>query len=321
MSTPPNPMLDQNNALMQQSQQTMNNPMTGGVPQPSPISGIANHPVIQAIVQGLAHAMQNIGFAGAAPEQRLAGQQMENQKAETMARLAQTGAYQMGSLGISQQKADTGDVNAATRLKDVNRRMSMDEFTQGMRQQVEADKVEHNKALEALGQGRIDESAKRNDAYLQSVKNRYEIAEQNVGLGAGKLAVQQDLANILRYRSALEGVSVAQRGTQQGVQAEQELAKMETDHWLQNLVGMGGFPRAQGAVNSAVPLPGATTPTGTAPSAGPALGGPPEAPTTAAPVQTPKATNKIQAKRNQKQSQSQGIKVIRDANGKIIGIQ
>jgi hypothetical protein len=284
---------DPNQAMMGQATQAMNNPIAQPAPAPGGQIDPSIHPVIAKIIQDLAGGAQAYGWTGQSPQERVERTQMQQQKAETLARMAQTGAYQTGELGIRQQLADTANKNATTKATDVARKQTWDEFKQGMAKQQEADKVDHNKAIEALGQGRIDEASRRNDAYLESVKNRYQVAEQNVGLGYGKLAVQQDLANIMRYRSSLEAISTSQRGTDMGIKATQEMAKMESDHWLQSMLGMGGVGASQGAVQQAVPLPGATQP-----NMNP--GAPPAAPGASPAPNIP--PNKVNAKRSQKAS-------------------
>lgn len=295
---------DPTQMLMQQAQTSLQNPLAQPVPQPQGGIDQGVHPVIAAIIKALSGGAQSYGWTGIPPEQRIQRQHMEQQKAETMARMAQTGAYQEGELGIRRDLATTAGRNADTKAGELSRKQSWDEFKQSMQKQQEEDKVEHNKAIEALAQGRIDEASRHNDTYLQSVKNHYQAAEQNVGLGYGKLAVQQDLANILRYRSQLEATTVQQRGTENGVKAQLELSKMESDHWLQGLLGSGGMPSAQQSVQQALPMPGAAQPNpsqgipGVSPGGAPATGSPP---TTSLPA--PPATNKIQAKKNQQSPQ------------------
>lgn len=281
--------------ILQQSGGALSSPF-----QPTPKTaggGIdpSAHPVLAKVIQGLSNAAGAYGWTAMSPQEREQRTQMEQQKAETMARLGQTGVYQQGELEYRKSLADVAARNAATREGELGRKVSFDEFRQGMMKQQEEDKVNHNKAIEALQQGRIDEASRRNDAYLESVKNRYQVAEQNVGLGYGKLAVQEDLANILRYRSQLEAISTQQRGTDMGIKATQELAKMESDHWIQNLLGMGGVPTSQGAVQQAVPLPGAIAPTAGAPASQPTAPLPPPAP------------NKAEAKRRQKTPKVGGV--------------
>jgi len=102
----------------------MNNPMAQGVPQASPIAGIANHPIIQMIGQALARAMQNIGFVRATPQVRQQGQELEQQKAQAIAQMAQRQqqlGYEGQRVGFEGQRtaADVLASQAAARRSDV----------------------------------------------------------------------------------------------------------------------------------------------------------------------------------------------------------
>lgn len=102
----------------------MNNPMAQGVPQAAPISGIANHPLIQMIGQALARAMQNIGFVGASPQVRQQGQELEQQKAQAIAQFAQRQqqlGYEGQRVGFEGQRtaADVTASNAAANRSNV----------------------------------------------------------------------------------------------------------------------------------------------------------------------------------------------------------
>lgn len=287
MSTPPNPMLDQNTALMQQSQQTMNNPMTSGVPQPGGIPGIENHPVIQAIGQALAKAMQNIGFAGAAPEQRLAGQQMENQKAETMARLAQTGAYQMGSLDVARQKADTGQQRADTAQQDVESK----ETTRAGQLELGSKKLdlatEANAWKKDIAEGRLEQARQRISNQASQFEKTLQIRIQQVGINQAKLELEKEGLGIKQGFLDLAGTALSQKGTSEGLNTITKLQGLAYEHpLLSHVFGLDDVNSAVGKAQGAG-IPG-TAPIGTAPQS-------------AAPIQTPApATNKIDAKRNQK---------------------
>src|SRR4029077_7110948 len=95
-----------------------------------------------------------------------------------------------------------------------------------------AERAQHDQAMEALGQGRIDVAQQRADGYIQSVKNRYDVAEKQLGLGAGKLAVSEDIANIANYRAQLMATALNTADANKRAEALTAVSKLESDHWI-----------------------------------------------------------------------------------------
>jgi len=97
MSVPPS------NPLMGMAMQSMQNPNAQAVPPAQGGIDAGTHPVIASILKALAGGMQSFGSSGMGPQERVQRQQMEQEKAQAMAQLAQG---QQG-LGIKQQEANT----------------------------------------------------------------------------------------------------------------------------------------------------------------------------------------------------------------------
>src|SRR5271163_1119221 len=152
---------DPTQGLMQQAQQSLSNPMAQSVPQGGGLAGLANHPVVQAIIKAISSGAGAYGWTSTPPEQRLQAQQLEQQKAETMARLAQTSAYQQGELGyrrdlaaVAQQNADTKTKNEASQEEQ---RKTMADIAK-QKQSLADDRNEWQKDLSA---GRLDAAKQR----------------------------------------------------------------------------------------------------------------------------------------------------------------
>lgn len=343
MNTPGNPLIgqtppDPTQGLMQQAQQTMANPMTSGVPQASPIAGIANHPIIQMIGQALARAMQNIGHAGAAPEVRLQGQEMENQKAQAMARIAQEQqGLQQGQqrIGIEQQRTSQEGAFQTGQLANERQRTTQEGAYQtgqlglgGERNKIEQQRT--NQEYETKKQ-QLDQEAKRISAeYGPGGLREREVGNEtmNARSNASRAGTDAKLAQIADAREQLEA---------QYKQAEAQRAGLSTDRatlederksriaalgevygkspWYETRATTAqrmqeGIKKINDDINGRIAQAEKAAGTGMA------MGAP------AAPP------NKIQAKQQQRtgahspqQTPSAGIQIIRDANGRISGIR
>jgi hypothetical protein len=315
---------------MQQAQTTMNNPMAQGVPQPSPLSGIANHPIIQQIGQALAKAMQNIGFAGATPQVRQQGQEMEQRKAEAMANISATqqglqqgqqrigiesgraeqekayqtgelglgaernktealrtqqqGAYQTGSLAIEKQRADQEYQQKKQELAMLAEKTAAEYGPGGLRSK-EVGVEQQNAASNASRAGTDAKLASIADAREQ-LEAQYKQAEaQRAGLSTDRATLEDERKSRIAAANEIYGKSPWYETRSTSMQRMQDKIKEINDDIN------GRISQAEKAAGTGM---------GAATSALP--------------------TNKVQAKQQQN-APAAGIKVIRDANGRISGIQ
>lgn len=275
--------------LMAQAQTALSNPMGQAVPQGGGIEGIANHPLIQKLLQGLSTIAQTAGFTGQSPQERLQRTELNQNKADTLARLAQTGAYQSGELENRANMTKIAGQNADTKSSAEQRMQDMADFTKDIKQQDEDRKQSDSDSKQALGQGRLDLATQIAKQNVSKFEQTYALAKQKFGDQQARtmmieqgLGIRQQLADTLK--TALD-----QKGTEQGTAALQKFAELRAASpltmGLLDSLGMG-LPDVGSLVNKAqnMGMPG-TTPT---------------TPNTAPQQTTPAPTNKIQAKQQQK---------------------
>lgn len=333
---PPNPM----QGLMQQAQTSMQNPASSGVPQPGAIGGLENHPIVKMIGQALAKAMQNIGFAGAAPQQRLEGQEMENQKAQAMARIAQEQqGLQQGQqrIGIEQQRTNQEGAYQTGQLSNEQKRTAQEgTYQTGMLGQgAERNRIEGQRANQEYEtkKQQLDQEAKKIAAeYGPGGLREREVGNEsmNARSNASRASTDAKLAQIADAREQLEA---------QYKQAEAQRAGLSTDRatlederksriaalgevygkspWYETRATTAqrmqeGIKKINDDINGRIAQAEKAAGTGMAMGTGA-----PMAP-----------TNKLQAKQAQmapqagaQQTPSGGIQIIRDATGRISGIK
>jgi hypothetical protein len=281
MSTP-NPIA----GMMQQAQQSLSNPIAQTVPQPQGIIDPSQHPVIGAILKALSGAAQSYGWTSMPPEQRLQAQQMEQQKAETMARMAQTAAYQQGELGYRRDMADVAQQNANSRQQDVASKEEQRKTANDIRQQQVDLATDKNEWMKEMASGRLDAAKTRISNQAAQFEKTFKLRAQQVGIEQAKLELTQQGLDIKKGFLDLAGVAMQQRGTAEGMNAVLKLQGLAYEHpVLSQVFGLDDVTKAVGEAKGAgIPgVAGAATP-----------------PTTGAPIQTPAPTNKVDAKRRQK---------------------
>lgn len=293
MSTPANPMQaqtppDPTQGLMQQAQQSMNNPMGQAVPQDGGMGALMNHPVIQKILQGLGQIASSYGWTGQTPQERLERTQMDQQKAETMARLAQTGAYQQGEIENRQNLATIAQQNADTRQKGEASQEEQRKTMADIAQQKADLLSEANDWKKDLAQGKVAQAKQRIDNQASQFEQTFQLRAKQVGIEQAKLELAAQGMEIKKGFLDLAGSALSQKGTQDGLQTLQQLTNIEYEHPI--LSQILGVDDIKSRVNQAQ---GAGIP-GTTPGAAPAVGGPTSV------VPAPPAQNKLQAKQNQK---------------------
>lgn len=279
--------------LMQQSQAAMANPMGQAVPQAGGLIDALKHPLVAGLIKALGQAAQSYGWTAMMPQEREERTQLQQQKAETLARLAETGAYQEGMLGlrgrqvdVNQQKADTAAAGEAS-LADYRK----------FEQQNAQDKLElakdANDWKQAMAAGRLDKAQQLIDQKASQFEQKFQLAQKQFGLEETKTALQGEGMGIKQGMLDLAKTALAQRGTEQGAQMLSKIQQFKIEHPIMSqFMDMSDLDQLVGGAG-ATGLPGVTQ---VAPSPQPTPTG---VPTPASPPQ-----GKAAAKRNQQAAPS-----------------
>lgn len=288
---PQAPPPDPTQGMMASAQQSMNNPMAQAVPQMGGgIQGLAQHPVVQKIIQTITQALQGAGWTGASPQERLERTQLEQQKAETMARLAQTGAYQSGELQNRQNLATIAQQNADTKTKNEASQEEQRKTMADIAQQRQDLVTEANEWKKDLAAGRLSQAKQRLDNQASQFEQTVKLRAQQVGIEQAKLELAQTGMGIKQGFLDLANTALSQKGTSEGLQAIQQIQGLAFEHPVLNQIfGLDDVTKRVGQAEGAG-IPGVGTG-----GAAPTVGAP------SAPAATPPA-NKVQAKQNQKKS-------------------
>jgi hypothetical protein len=282
---------DPNQAMMGQATQAMNNPIAQPAPSPQGQIDSGVHPIIAKIIQALATGAQSYGWTGQSPQERLERTQMQQQKAETLARMAQTGAYQTGELGIRQQMADTAQQRAGTQAEDVKSKTESRDTANQIKQQMADLASEKNEWQKDMSAGRLAQAKQRISNQAAQFEQTFKLRSQQVGIEQAKLELAQQGMGIKQGFLDLANTALNQKGTAEGIDTITKLQGLAFEHpILSQVFGLDDVTKAVGQARGAG-MPG-TTPGGAAP------GGP------TAPLPAPPApnipTNKVSAKRSQK---------------------
>lgn len=284
MSTPPNPI----QAMMDASQTSLQNPMASTVPQGGGVIDPAQHPVIAAIIKALSSGAGAYGWTSMPPQQRLEAQNLEQQKAETMARLAQTGAYQQGELETRRQQADTAEDRAKSYQQSVESQAAARETANQIKQQMADLAQEKNSWQKEMAQGRLDQAKQRISNQAAQFEKTFRLRAQQVGIEQAKLELAEQGMGIKQGFLDLAKTALSQKGTAEGLNTITKLQGLAYEHpILSQIFGLDDVTKAVGEAQGAG-IPGVGT------QAAPTVAAP-----TTAPVQTP-APNKISAKQKQK---------------------
>jgi hypothetical protein len=280
---------------MQQAQTSMQNPMAQAVPQSGGVIDPSIHPIIAKIIEALSGGAKAYGWTAMPPAERLERTQMEQQKAETMARLAQTGAYQQGELGYRRDMADVASQNAKTRQEEEQRKREQGETALTIKQQMADLATEKNEWQKELASGRLDAAKTRISNQAAQFEKTLGIRIKQVGIEQAKLELAQTGMGIKQGFLDLAGAALNQKGTAEGLQAIQAIQNLAFEHPIQSQ--LFGLEDVTKRVNESR---GAGMP-GVSPGGAPATGGP------TAPLPSPPAPNKIDVKRNARKPAGSGV--------------
>lgn len=281
--------------ILQQSggapQQTQQSPMAGILQQaiqrlnttpfqPTPSTGAgqidpSQHPILAKVLGTLANSAQSFGWTAMPPQERLERTQMEQQKAETMARLAQAGVAQEQTAAWRQSEAETARERAQSYEENVQRQKERDKTQADIAQhriQVQQDMVNVRKAL---GDGRLQVAHAQLTQRAQQFEQMFKLRAQQVGIEQAKLELMEQ-GNMIKqgFLDVARG-ALSQRGTVEGAQVVEKLQTLQLEHpFLSQIFGLSDVADAVGQSRGAgipgVPTTGAQTPTATAPLPSPA---------------------------------------------------
>jgi hypothetical protein len=304
MSTPQNPLTaqappDPTQGLMQQAQQSMQNPMAQAVPQQGGgLSAIVNHPIVKAIVNALATGAQSYGWTGQSPQERLERTQMEQQKAETMARMAQTGAYQEGELQNRRLMAQTGAAREQDYAADVKSKAESRDTQNAIKQQLADLAVQKNEWQKDMSAGRLDAAKQKISNQAAQFEQTFLLRSKQVGIEQAKLELAQTGMGIKQGFLDLANTALSQKGTAEGINTITKLQSLAMEHpILSQVFGLDDVSKAV-TESKGAGMPGVSQ----------------NPPMQSAPTAAP-ATNKIDAKRNQKNPPAGGATHIWTPNG------
>jgi hypothetical protein len=284
--------------LMGQAQQGMSNPMGQPVPpQGQGLAGLAQHPIVQALLKGLAQAAQGYGWTAMQPQERLERTQMQQNKADTLARLAETGAYQQGSLDIRQQGADTNKQKAATGEEKAQTaaagEASLADYRNFEKQNAQ-DKLalatDANQWKQDMAAGRLKNAQELIDQKATQFDQKIALAQKQFGLNETKVALEGEGMQIKQGMLDLARTALSQRGTVEGAQAMSKIQQFKIEHpFMSQFVDMSDLDQLVGASGGAG-LPGVTPTPAQAASTG--MPQPSATPNVAAPTPQNKAAAK-----------------------------
>lgn len=292
--------------LMQLAQQSMQGPMNQPVPQMGGQIDPMQHPIVAGIIRALASAAQTAGWTGMMPQERMERQQMQQQKAETLANLASTQAYregmlgyrggelgvQQGGLGVKQEEAGIkqGQLGLAQQKEGFEENLKNAQLS--LAQDANQWKKDLASGNLALAQQRIFNQADQFEQRLQQVKD---LQSRGLDIRAYQAAIAQQMIPIREGMLQLGQTTLAQRGTVAGIQAETKLQQFSLEHpILTSMFGLGDLTQMAGQAQQA-PMPGV------GPSPAPVTGQPPPgaAPANPPALAAPAGGGKLGAKKAQ----------------------
>lgn len=285
-----NPMIQN---LMGQAQQSMNAPMGQAVPQRAGLIDALKHPLVAALIKGLANAAQSFGWTAMQPSERLERTQLQQQKGEALSRLALTGAEYEGNLGVRQQNANTNEQKADTGAKAQS---SLADY-RNFQKQNQQDKLQlaqdANQWKQEMAAGRLDKAQQLIDQKATQFEQKIALAQKQFGLDETKVELMGEGLGIKQGMLDLARTALSQKGTVEGAQTSAKLQQFKIEHpILSQFMDMSDLDQLVGGAGTAgIP--------GVAPTQAPVV----SQPSTTSNVGPP--TNKAQAKNPNKASGKQ----------------
>jgi len=264
-----NPLIQ---SLLGQAQQTLGAPMGQPVPQFAGSINALQHPIAQALIKAIAQGAQSYGWTAMMPEERLKRTELQQQKGEALARLAETGAYQEGMLGVRQGQLGVAQENADTRQANERSLEENRQFTQRLNAAKNAWQKTRAEAQTAIGQGHLQlgvQELQKQYAQLHQTASQFEqmfqIRSAQVGIERAKLELGQQ-ANDIRQEAVevAKTLGTARQETGAGEWDRQHYILSSMFGGISDVLGqaLGGMPQAlpQTGINPAVQPPAPTAP-------------------------------------------------------------
>jgi hypothetical protein len=241
MTTPPNP-------LMAMAQQSMQNPAAQATPQPSGMVNPSQHPLIGALLKGLAQMAQSYGWTAMPPQERLERTQLEQQKAEAMARLGQS----QQQIGLEGQRVGIEGQRAATEAQSVKQ---TGQYQQGeLAESSKRTKIEEKRSQ--IDQQRADQEyqmkLKDHDLRTQQLEEETRSHKATESYESRRIGVEQRANELAGDRIDMEKKHFEDTVALQGKQYTRQLAEDERkqlhtalddyykEHpWIANITGTG----------------------------------------------------------------------------------
>lgn len=261
-------------AVLRQAMQSMQTTPFGPTPSPSGVIDPNVHPAIAKIIGTLAQMGQAYGWSNMTGQERTERTQLEQQKAETMARLAQAGVAQEQTAAWRGEQAETARQRAASYEENVQRQKERDKTQADIarsRVDVQQEMVDVRKAL---GEGRLDVAHKTLTMRASQFEQMFKLRAQQVGIEQAKLELMEQGNMIKQGFLGVAQSALSQRGTVEGANIAQKLQTLQLEHpILSQIIGLddvaGLVSSSRGAGIPAVPGAGAqpTGPTAPIPAA------------------------------------------------------
>jgi hypothetical protein len=292
-------------SMMGQAQGAMSNPMGQAVPQGGGgLIDVLKHPLVGAIIKALAQGAQSYGWTAMQPSERLERTQLNQQKAETLSRLAETGAYQGANLdireqqtGIRQQQANTQQAGEQSLAEH---RATMDQISQSKQTLLE----DANKWKQATAQGRLDVAHAALDQRAKQFEELLQVRIKQVGVQQARLELGEEANQIRSGMLDVAKSAVAQRGTVAGAGLQEKINSWDKEHWVLSSLfgGLGDISGLAGGAGQAG-IPGVS---------------PTQSPIVAQPSTTPAPQGKAAAKAKQNAPSSGGTHYYFDSQGNMV---
>jgi len=261
--------------LLRQAMSSLQSPNFSPTPSGGGVIDPSVHPTLAKIISTIAQGAQSFGWPAMTDQERTERTQLSQQKAETMARLAQAGVGMEQTALWRGEQAETARQRAATAEENVQRQKERDkamgEIAQS-RVDVQREMVEVRKAI---GEGRLDVAHQQLTQRASQFEQLFKLRAQQVGIEQAKLELMEQGNMIKQGFLAVAQGALSQRGTVEGAGLAQKLQTLQLEHpILSQIIGLddvsglvnesrgAGIPSVPGG---GVPTTGATAPVPAAP--------------------------------------------------------
>ena len=161
---------------------------------------------------------------------------------------------------VAAERAQTGAAAEKTGEKAEATRETAEKFNEDYKTQLLDFDKGKQAFTEAIDTGKLDMAHQALQGRLEQMRKMFTIAEDRLGLEGARNALAAQMNGIRQEMVDVSKLGLTQKGTEEGIKAEQSLNTMLSQHWLQD--AFGNFDDLKAEVLGTEPLPGATKPTG-----------------------------------------------------------